>query len=154
MITEIKDYKDLMKKIKYDIERYQKDNNVYILIDCLMSLSSLPEWIFKNENAPEKLRKIAKEKLHLMQGLDFVLNEKEINNNIDHKLRFIRLYCNQTKHNDKKDELPQIVSRDGSYLAANLPIKFDNYIAIGEQEIDAEHLINDVYDFWNKLINE
>jgi len=155
MIAEIKDYKGLMKKIEYDIKRYQKNNHVYELIDCLMSLSALPEWIFKNENTPSELKKIAKEKAIIMKGHgDFVFNENQLDKEIDHKMRFIRLYCNQTKHNQKKGEIPRIESKYDATLPVTLPLKLYNIIAIGEKQIDAEHLITDVYDFWEKLIND
>jgi hypothetical protein len=154
MIAEIKDYKDLIKKIEYDIERYRKNNHVYELIDCLMSLSSLPEWISKNENASDNLRKIVDEKLLIMRGQGFEFNENEVENNIDHKLRFVRLYCNQTKHSKKKGEIPKIISKYGATLPFTFPGKLYNIIAIGEKEYDAEYLINDVYNYWNKLINE
>lgn len=153
IIPEISDYPDLLKKLEYDIERYRKNNHSYELIDCLMTLNALPEWIKKSGTAKESLRNLAITKEEIMKGQNgFQLDENLIESKIDHQLRFIRLFCNHSKHKTDSGQIPRIISTYGATLPATLPAKLYNIIALGNKGFDAEHLILEVYKFWKNEI--
>lgn len=154
-IPEISDYKDLLKKFEHDLKRYSKNNHSYELIDCIMTLNALPEWITKSENASQELKSLAREKISIMKGLNnFEFNENLIQTEINHQLRFIRLFCNHSKHKTDSGQIPRIISKYGATLPAILPAKLYNIIAIGDLEFDAEYLIVKIYDFWKKEIEK
>jgi hypothetical protein len=51
MLPELNNYLELVKKLDYDLDRYSKNNHIYALMDCLMILNSLPEWIKESSEA-------------------------------------------------------------------------------------------------------
>ena len=154
-IPEISNYIDLLKKLEFDLKRYKKNNHSYELIDCIMTLNALPEWIIKTENAPTELKALAENKISIMKGRNgFEFDESHFVSDIDHQLRFIRLFCNHTKHKTESGEIPKIVTRYGATFPMSLPAKLYNIIALGETEFDAEFLINNIYDFWKKAIEK
>jgi hypothetical protein len=155
IIPEISSFKDLMKKLEFDLKRYEKNNHSYELIDCIMTLNSLPEWIIKTENISKELKNLAERKITIMKGNNgFKFDETKIEKDIDQQLRFIRLFCNHTKHKTESGQIPKIISRYGATLPATLPAKLYNMIALGETEFDAEFLINNIYNFWKREIKE
>lgn len=151
IIPEISNYNDLLKKFEYDLERYSKNNHSYELIDCIMSLNALPEWIKNSENASSNLKQIAIEKDEIMKS-SRSFNKELIQTNLDEQLKFIRLFCNHSKHKTDSEVIPRIVSEYGGTLPAVLPIKLYNYIALGENMYDAEYLIRNIYNFWKEQI--
>lgn len=152
IIPEISDFNDLLKKLEFDLKRYQKNNHSYELIDCIMTLNSLPEWIIKTETISKELQELTKRKISIMKGKDFEFDESKIESDINHQLRFIRLFCNHTKHKTESGQIPKIISRYGATLPMLLPAKLYNMIALGKTEFDAEFLINNIYNFWKKEI--
>lgn len=153
MLPEINNYLELVKKLDYDLERYRKTNHIYELMDCLMTLNSLPEWIVESSEASPSLKVMASAKIKIMKGLGFTLDEEKLDTEIDHQLRFIRLICNHSKHKTDSNLIPIIKSKFGGTLPIILPGKFCNIVAIGDKEIDAENLINSATDFWKTEIN-
>ena len=144
------DYNDWLDKAKYNFEKYQESYALYDLADCLLTLNALPEWIAKSDNAPEKLKNIATEKLDYMKDKvnKFVFDVTKFDD-INQKLRFIRIFCNYSKHSTPKQQFPKIVMN--STLPASLPMKFEN-ILIGDSFINASEIINDVILFWDNCI--
>ncbi len=123
-------------------------------MDCLMILNSLPEWIKESSEASTSLKALASAKILLMKGQGFTLDENKLDTEIDHQLRFIRIICNHSKHKTDSQLIPVIRSKYGATFPMTLPAKFYNIIAIGDKEIDAEDLINNVADFWKSEINK
>jgi hypothetical protein len=155
IIPEIADYNDLLKKLEFDMKRYRTNNHSYELIDCIMTLNALPEWITKTESTSMELREIANEKISIMKGRNgFEFDETLISSEIDHQLRFIRLFCNHTKHKTESGIIPKIISRYGATFPMTLPAKLFNMIALGKTEFDAEFLIMNIYEFWKKEIEK
>lgn len=155
IIPEISDFKDLLNKLDYDIERYRKNNHSYELIDCLMTLNALPEWIQKSDTSTESLKNTAIKKEQIMKGKNgFQLDENLIESHIDHQLRFIRLFCNHSKHKTDSGQIPKIISAYGATLPVTLPAKLYNIIALGNKRFDAEYLILEVYSYWKKEITK
>jgi len=151
MLPQLNNYFDLLQKLDYDLGRYKNNNDVYGLLDCLMDLSALPEWIENSNEASEALRDLAGEKISIMQGKNFTFKEDKLDVDINQKLRFIRMTCNHAKHKNAGREIPVIKKFAGSF-PYSLPFKFGTYIVIGSKEIDAEILINDVAAFWKNEI--
>lgn len=60
MLPKLNDYKDLMTKLDHDLKRLQETNHIYELLDFLLTLNALPEWIVESETANESLKQIAK----------------------------------------------------------------------------------------------
>lgn len=155
IIPEISNFKDLLKKLEYDLKRYGQNNHSYEFIDCIMSLNALPEWMQNSDDVSISLRNLASEKVIIMKGSNgFLLDPTKLESDIDHQLRFIRLFCNHSKHKTNSVQIPRIVIKYGATLPATLPAKLFNIIAIGELEFDAEHLLNSVYQFWKGKIEK
>jgi hypothetical protein len=151
IIPEIYDFKDLFKKLDYDIVRFGKNNHIYELIDCLMTLNALPEWIKKSDTSSEELKLLAIQKEKIMKGENgFQLDVNLIDSDINHQLRLIRLFCNHSKHKTDSGQIPIIYSEYGATLPMTLPAKLFNIIAIGNMGFDVEFLIHSVTDFWKK----
>lgn len=154
MEIELDNYKILVEKLKFDLNRYSKNNSIYILLDCFFTLNALPEWIIKGE-IDINLKTLVQEKISVMKGLNnFTLNEGFIRTDIDHQLRLIRLICNHAKHKKDAKSLPIIKTKYGGTLPATFPIKLYNIIAIGEFECDAEYIMHNVADFWIDLLEK
>ncbi|MEK6152137.1 hypothetical protein WIW50_02700 [Flavobacteriaceae bacterium 3-367] len=149
MLPQITDYRGLLEKLKFDLNRYKKGNNIYELLDCLMTLNAIPEWIINSKNTKPDLMRLAREKLAIMKGENsFILDARKLSSDIDHQLRFIRLICNHSKHKTDSELIPKIQSKYGGILPASFPIKLYNIVAIGENEYDAEYLLDRVANFW------
>ena len=150
-IPVLNDYNDWLDKAKYNFEKYQNSYGVYDLADCLLTLNALPEWIAKSDSAPENLKNIAKEKLAYMSASNgFIFDETQFDD-INQKLRFIRIFCNFSKHSAPKNKFPKIEM--SSTLPASFPIKFEN-ISIGDRFINASAIIKDVITFWDNYIDK
>tara|TARA_R110001606_G_C14896376_1_gene593389 strand:+ start:67 stop:357 length:291 start_codon:yes stop_codon:yes gene_type:complete len=90
-----------------------------------------------------------------MKGLNrFEFDETKLESDIDHQLRFIRLFCNHTKHKTDSGQIPRIISTYGATFPMVLPAKLYNIIVIGEIEFDAEILLLNVYKFWKEHIEK
>ncbi|MEJ7740472.1 MAG: hypothetical protein WKF97_23900 [Chitinophagaceae bacterium] len=145
-------YKDWFSKAVHDFQRYKETYGVYELADCLLTLNALPEWIVKSIEAPESLKDIAGSKILIMTDHNaFVFDENKLNGDIDQKLRFIRIFCNHSKHAVPKNKFPKIEM--SATLPAALPIKFEN-ISVGNSYFRAEDILLDVIKFWTKSIEE
>jgi len=151
-IPVLDDYNDWLDKAKYNFEKYKETYALYDLADCILTLNALSEWIAKSDKAPEKLREITTEKLEYMTDNvnGFVFDETKFYD-INQKLRFIRVFCNFSKHSTPKHKFSKIVM--GSTLPAFFPIKFEN-IAIGDSFFNASEIINDVITFWVSCIEK
>lgn len=145
---------ELVKKLDYDLGRYNKNNHIYELMDCLMILNALPEWIKESSEASTSLKTLAAAKILVMKGSGFTLDESKLDTDIDHQLRFIRLICNHSKHKTDSPLIPVIRSKYGATLPMTLPAKLYHIIAIGHKEVDAEYLIQNVGGFWKSEINK
>ena len=155
IIPEISDFKDLMKKFEFDLKRYQKNNHSYELIDCIMTLNALPEWIINTEGVSVELKELTEIKISIMKGQNgFEFDESLIESDINHQLRFIRLFCNHTKHKTESGIIPKIVSKYGATFPITFPAKFYNLLALGKKEFDAELLIYNIYEFWKKEVEK
>jgi len=152
-IPSLTDYQDWFEKAKHDYKILNKSNEIFDLVDCLLSLNALPEWVSKSDHATERLKNLANEKIMVMKGIKFKLDTSKIGRDIDHQLRFIRIFCNHSKHGDGNNT-PIIVKEPGNTLPATLPVEFITIIKIGDLRFNAKHIIYNVIDFWNKNINE
>ena len=148
MLPEMKNFYDLLAKLEYDIERYNLTSHIYELLDCLMTLNAIPEWIVAGDNQNESLRRVATEKIKIMKGTNFIFDEKLLYENIDHKLRLVRLICNHAKHKTDSKQIPIITREYDASFPMEFPVKFDYIISIGEKAVDAEFLITEVARFW------
>ena len=153
IIPEISSFEDLLKKLEYDLKRYSTNNHSYEFIDCIMSLNALPEWIKNSTNISDELKELAREKESIMKGNNgFQFDESKMESEINQQLRFIRLFCNHSKHKTDSGHIPRIISKYGATFPMTFPAKLYNIIAIGQMEFDAEFLLNNVYDFWKQNI--
>lgn len=153
IIPEISSFEHLLKKLEYDLERYSKYNHSYVLIDCIMSLNALPEWINNSANIPDELKELARAKELIMKGNNgFELDESQLKFDIDHQLRFVRLFCNHSKHKTDSGQIPKIISTYGAAFPMTLPAKLYNFMAVGSLEFDAEYLLLKVYNYWKENI--
>ncbi len=154
MIPEIETYEDLFKKVLFDFNRYKTNlNHPYDLMNCLLGLNALPEWLVSDPNANAQLQLMGKQKNEVMKdNVKVPFDLSQIGMSIDHQLKFIRLYCNHSKHNTKNNLIPTIKVTQGSF-PYTLPIKFFNFISIGNNNYDVEYLLNDVIDFWQKAFS-
>ena len=154
-IPSLVDFKDWLSKAKYDFERLSKSNEIFAFVDCLLTLNALPEWISNSKEAPKDLKKLADDKIRIMKGDNsrFQLEFDKIGNDIDHQLRFIRLFCNHTKHKEDKN-IPIIIKEFGGTLPASIPVEFTTVIKIDELKFNAKHIISNVLNFWDLKINK
>lgn len=153
MIPKLDDYNDLITKLDYDMKRLRETNHIYELLDCLLTLNTLPEWIIKSKTANENLRKVAENKIRIMKGHDgFIFDENFLSEDINQKLRFIRLICNHTKHKTNSKEIPIIESIPGTSFPMLFPARFCIIISIGNLRVDGEFLVYQVSEFWKKEI--
>ena len=156
MIPKLNDYKDLVLKFDYNMKKLRESNHIYDLLDCFLTLNSIPEWIIKSNTASESLKKIAQEKYDIMRGQKqgFILDENLLINNIDHQMRFIRLLCNHTKHITNKEEIPIIQSIPGTTFPMMLPARFCIIVTIGKMQVDGELIAFQASEFWKNEIEK
>lgn len=107
MLPELNNYKDLLAKLEYDKSRLSKTSHIYELLDCLLTLNALPEWISNSQSEKNSLKNIADEKIQIMKGHIFKFDENLINEDINQKLRIIRLVCNHAKHKTDSILIPK-----------------------------------------------
>lgn len=144
-IQQLSKYIHWLEKAKYEVDLYKKTSSVFDLANIFLSLNALPEWIEKSDDAPEPLKRLATEKILIMRGVAFELDETKLNE-LDHQLRFIRTFCNHSKHGDPKDKLPQITMGSEPF-PLTFPIKFD-HIRVGSTEIKALPILESVIHYW------
>ena len=84
----------------------------------------------------------------VMKGKGYTFDENQLDKDIDHQLRFIRLICNHSKRKTDSPLIPVIRSSCRATFLMTLPAKLYNIIATGNKEIGAEDLFNKVADFW------
>ncbi|OOG87805.1 hypothetical protein B0E42_07150 [Pseudomonas sp. A25(2017)] len=70
---------------------------------------------------------------------------------LDHQLRFIRLFCNHSKHGDPKNKLPQITM--SVRLPITFPVKFDE-IQVGGVTVAVLPILESVIKYWELEIAE
>lgn len=71
---------------------------------------------------------------------------------IDHQLRFVRLFCNHSKHKTDSGQIPKIISTYGANLPMTLPAKLCTIMAVGSLELDAEYLFLKIYNYWKEIL--
>lgn len=149
-IQNLVDYKDFIKKSRYNFDKFCKEENTYNFLDCILTLNAIPEWIIDSE-APEKLQDIAKEKLQIMKtAWDNELNSLET---IDEKLMVIRLISNHSKHNASQS-FPKVSFQSGMAFPITFPAKF-SHLSIGDKTITAKGLLLKIIEFWeNEILEE
>lgn len=153
MLPELNNFEDLLNKLKYDRERLSKTSHIYELLDCLLTLNALPEWIENSQNDFVQLKKIAKEKIKMMKDPNFKIDENHLFESIDQKLKLIRLVCNHAKHNKKDNNvIPKILREYDASFPMKFPAKFGFVISIGNRRIDAEFIVDEVTNFWKTEI--
>lgn len=154
MLPKLNDYNDLLVKLDYEMKQLNESDNIYDLLNCLLTLNSLPEWIKNSKTASEELKKIALEKEKIMKGENgFSLDEKLLFDDINHQLRFVRLVCNHTKHKTDSKQIPIIESIPGTSFPMLLPARFCLIISIGVLRIDGAFLVFQVAEYWKKQIS-
>lgn len=151
MIAELQNYLDLMKKLDHDLQQYSANQTVFELLDCLLTLNSIPEWIANDPSAPAGLRLIADEKIVIMKGQKpgFSFDESLLHSDTDQMMRLIRLVSNHSKH---KTDSPHIPVIRNAGLPYTLPFKVGQHLLIGNLKIDAENILQKVTDFWETQI--
>lgn len=154
MIQNIETYKDLIKKFEYDFDRFIKSSHAFDLMDCIHSLNALPEWIKNDSKADSQLIADAEAIEEIMKGNGFVFDPTQLDKDINQRLRLIRMICNHVKHKNKGANIPVIKSKEGNTFPMTLPAKFGSFIAIGDTELDAEAILQSVYDFWVNLLKK
>ena len=152
MLPVLDNFHDLLKKLDYDIERLAKTNNIYELLDCFLTLNAIPEWIVNSSTENKPLKEIASQKLKIMKGHQFDFDENLLFQDLDQKLRLIRLVCNHAKHKTDSIHIPKINRELGCGIPMMIPAKFGFVISIGKQRVDAEYLVFEVARFWKLLI--
>lgn len=150
-IATLNNYIDWYEKARYDFCRYEETSGVYELADCLLTLNALPEWIAESKEAPQSLKTLALSKLQIMKGKQgFIFDETQLDD-IDQKLRFIRLFCNHSKHGEPKEKFPKIEM--SAHFDLSFPVKFE-YITIGDRSILAREILTEVLEFWRNNIEK
>ena len=152
MLPELDNFHDLLKKLDYDIERLNKTSHIYELLDCLLTLNAIPEWIVNSSTENETLKEIANQKLKIMKGHEFSFDENLLHEDFDQKLRLIRLVCNHAKHKTDSIHIPKIKREMDCGFPMMLPAKFGFVISISKQSVDAEYLVFELAKFWKSKI--
>ena len=152
MLPELNNFIDLFNKLQYDIKRLSTTSHIYELLDCLLTINALPEWIVNSSNVDIKIKLIADEKLEIMKGRNFIFDENLLFESIDQKLRLIRLVCNHAKHKTDSIQIPKISRQYDASFPMMLPAKLGFVISIGSQRIDAEYIVYEVNKYWKSII--
>ena len=149
MIPNLAHYDDLLAKLEYDMQRYLENNHTYSMLDCLMSINSIPEWILHTNTAPMDLKTIAAHKIEIMKGIGFAFDPENLDTDLDTQLRFVRLICNHSKHKTDSPHIPVIKTVGAATLPFVFPAIFVPMIFIGDKQVNAAKIIKSAYDFWN-----
>ena len=140
-------YSDWLEKAKHELSRFEQSCNVYDMANCFLTLNALPEWVAKDDRSTPELKEIATRKISIMKGQDFELDENKLNE-LDHQLRLIRLFCNHSKHGDKKKQFKHIAMGPDEPFKMDFPIKFDN-LFVGSKLIKINVVLENVINFWS-----
>ncbi|WP_125916826.1 hypothetical protein [Hymenobacter coccineus] len=140
-----------MRKLEHDLQQYNANQTVFQLLDCLLTLNSIPEWIANDPSAPASLSLIAKEKIVIMKGQKpgFLFDESLLDSDIDQILRLIRLVSNHSKH---KTDSPHIPTIENAGFPYTFPVKLGQFLRVGNAEIDAEDILDHAANFWRNQI--
>ena len=149
-IKTLSTYSDWVEKAKYEYNLYTKSYGLYDLTNCLLTLNAIPEWIRKSDHISDDLKKIAEDKNTIMKGggVPFYLDETKLDN-IDNQLKLIRMFCNHTKHSEKK-YIPELISC--IEFPATFNLKF-NKIKVDNKLIEIEPIIKSIIDYWDEIIS-
>ena len=139
-------YSDWLEKAKLELSRFENSISVYDMANCFLTLNALPEWIAKSDNAKQELKELAARKIEVMKGINFELDENKLNE-LDHQLRLIRLFCNHSKHGDKKKQFKHISMGPEEPFKMNFPIKFD-HLFVGSELVKISVVLENVINFW------
>lgn len=154
MLPQLNDYNDLILKLDYDLKRFTETEHIYDLLNCLLTLNLLPEWII-SETSSESIKTTAEQKIRIMKGLDgFVFNENLLHNDINQKLRFVRLICNHIKHKTNSKNIPIIKSLPSTSFPMMLPARFCISISIGNLRVDGGFLVYQILEFWKNELSK
>ncbi len=122
------------------------------MLDCFLDLNAIPDWIENDDTYGKEIKRITNEKIIIMRGFNFFIDENKLDYDIDHQLRLIRLVSNHAKHRKKTDIIPIIKYYDG----AALPMPLDAplfHVGFGANGVNAVSLVIRVSDFWKKLLS-
>lgn len=149
-IATLCNYGDWLAKAEYDLSEFHDTSSVYALANCLLSLNALPEWIVNDQTARPKLKAIARTKLRIMTNDDpsFTFDPNKLGQ-VDHQLRFIRMFCNHAKHSKPKKIVDRI------RMCAPYPVKYPkrfDHLSLAGAIISGEDLARGVILFWRGLI--
>jgi hypothetical protein len=143
-IPTLNTYSDWLEKAKYELMRFEESCGVYDMANCFLTLNAIPDWIEKSDTSPIALREVAKSKLAVMRGTCFELDATKMDE-IDHQLRLIRLFCNHSKHADKKEKFDHISM--SSTFPLTFPVKFE-FLSVDSINVKAADILNNVINFW------
>ncbi len=152
MLPELNSFHDLLDKLEYDKNRFATTSHIYELLDCLLTLNALPEWIINSEIENDKLKELAREKILIMRGINFDLDENLISQELNHQLRLIRLVCNHAKHKTNSKLIPKIEREYDASFPMDFPVKFGFVISVGNKKVDAEFILDTIAKFWKTAI--
>ena len=147
-IPTLTNYHDWLRKAELDSELFKQTSSVYDITNCLLTLNAVPDWIANDTEAPDNLIKLAQAKIKIMKGIDFTFDFNRIDD-IDHKLRFIRMYSNHSKHAVPIKPITKI-EMCATYQAEH-PIRFDKF-AFDGMVVEAEQIAEGVISFWRQHI--
>ncbi|WP_299775535.1 hypothetical protein [uncultured Pseudoteredinibacter sp.] len=137
-------YSDWLEKAKYELSRFEQSSGVYDMANCFLTLNALPEWIEKSDEAPGKLKNVATQKILIMKGQNFDLDENKLDQ-IDHQLRLVRLFCNHAKHGSSKDKLEHISM--SAPFPLSFPVEFE-FLKVGSEFVRVVSVLDGVLNFW------
>ena len=142
-------YSGWLEKAKHELSLFKESYNVYDLTNCFLTLNALPEWIQKSNQAPEALKELATNKIDIMKtGSEMDENKLD---DLDHQLRLIRLFSNQSKHGETKEKLGLITLVSKGPLKFEFPVKCD-HLCIGTEVVDIFNVLENVIEFWSREI--
>jgi len=141
-------YSDWLEKAKYELARFEESCGVYDMANCFLTLNSIPEWIEKSDEAPKRLKELAKSKIAVMKGRGFDFDEGKLIE-IDHQLRLVRLFCNHSKYGDSKEKFAHISM--GVPFPLTFPVKFE-FLSVGSESVKALEVLQSVINFWSSQL--
>jgi len=139
---------DWLLKAQHDFLRFQADDTLYSLVDCMLTLNALPDWAPKDHR--DELKKpytdevVTKIKIGDLAEIDI--------NSDKFYLYLTRCYCNHAKHNQTAMGIVKIEKIEGIILPARLPAKFKFVIKFYNMDIYCECIIQSLLTFWEKEI--
>ncbi|WP_231490338.1 hypothetical protein [Pedobacter sp. Leaf170] len=148
MIPNLANYDNLLAKLEYDLQRYLENNHTYSMLDCLMGINAIPEWILHTDTAPAQLKTIAAQKIEVMKGVGFIFDPANLDADLDTQLGFVRLTCNHSKHKTDSPHIPRIKTIGAATFPMVFPATFTPMMFIGDKQVNAAKIIKAALDFW------